>query len=813
MRSSQRILEVMFLCMSLLSGLLLAVSLGSSHYFVIGGLGAVLAMVLVDWARWFRMPSLVANLLSFGVLYLSMRGFFTSETTGQLGAVANLLVYLQMLLLLQDKTPRQYWQLMVLSFLQVVVASVFHIQLEGGLLFLAYMAASAIFLSMLTAVNQGHTARQTLQRPPVNWLGWSRRPSLQASALIPEVALDVPAERLNTIHKTLKHVGAWILTCLVFAAVLFVLIPRSDTPWYTGKSVGLTMPGASRRMDLDPRGKITLNYAPVLKAVFRRSPRGRNLQLEEPPYFRSMALGSLVVENGNSVWRAPYDRIYSFSWEGLESPPPPQRSLWCQVMQEPNADSTIHTIEPLAEDPDFPLSGRAVYSSELSVIRRSESDSTTELLPFEFSFRIATDRENRFLDSFPYQHVSWQDPARTMTADGLEREWLTSLEPDRYPGLIGIARKEVAGLGSTNHYEIAKRLEAWFLAPGRFTYSLDYSAVVRREGVDSIEDFAVNHRSGHCEMFASALAVMLRSQGIPCRIATGFYGGNLNEVDRSYRFTGGHAHAWVEAFLAPEYCSEERILSGAASFGGAWLRLDPTPPSDLRDVSASGSDAINLARNLWNEYVLRLESTRPVSWSEAASSAIAGALDLSNWSYAVQVASLDVSARPGLYLSTVLPGILILGLAIAIRYWKKTGQGFSASIVRPGLSRIRRLLGNTLGVVAPRLGKWIRGETSQEIWFFDRLNQLLERHGIRREPQQTYLEFAEASAKNLGNRPGSARIHELLLVLTGRFQQVRFGGTELASLDSRQLEQDLESLGELLEAPGPGSGPAQRSGS
>ena len=78
---------------------------------------------------------------------------------------------------------------------------------------------------------------------------------------------------------------------------------------------------------------------------------------------------------------------------------------------------------------------------------------------------------------------------------------------------------------------------------------------------DPLETFLFERKSGHCEYFASALAIMLRMDGIPARVVNGFLGGEYNETGEYWVIRQSHAHAWVE-FLTSQ---------------GEWQRLDATP--------------------------------------------------------------------------------------------------------------------------------------------------------------------------------------------------------------------------------------------
>lgn len=90
-----------------------------------------------------------------------------------------------------------------------------------------------------------------------------------------------------------------------------------------------------------------------------------------------------------------------------------------------------------------------------------------------------------------------------------------------------------------------------------------YSTQGGHDRAAPLEDFLFGRREGHCEYFASAMVILLRSVGIPARPANGFYGGAYNEYGRFYAVRQADAHAWVEVYFP----------------GYGWLTFDPTPPS------------------------------------------------------------------------------------------------------------------------------------------------------------------------------------------------------------------------------------------
>ncbi len=116
-------------------------------------------------------------------------------------------------------------------------------------------------------------------------------------------------------------------------------------------------------------------------------------------------------------------------------------------------------------------------------------------------------------------------------------------------------------------YDKAKAVEAW-LSSSAFSYSLDVPAY---GGSNPINEFLLKGRRGHCQLFATAMALMLRSQGIPTRVVSGYRGGDWNESDKSYLVLQSHAHLWVEVYI----------------IGHGWLPFDPSPQADRFELIRS----------------------------------------------------------------------------------------------------------------------------------------------------------------------------------------------------------------------------------
>jgi transglutaminase-like putative cysteine protease len=123
-----------------------------------------------------------------------------------------------------------------------------------------------------------------------------------------------------------------------------------------------------------------------------------------------------------------------------------------------------------------------------------------------------------------------------------------------YAGLFERARA-VAGQTSSP-YAATVALETWFRTTGGFTYSEQPGST---PGLPPLVGFVVDTKTGYCQHFAGAMALMLRLLGIPARVAAGFVPGHYH--DGVWRVTDHEAHTWVEAWFH--------------SYG--WLPFDPTP--------------------------------------------------------------------------------------------------------------------------------------------------------------------------------------------------------------------------------------------
>ena len=121
---------------------------------------------------------------------------------------------------------------------------------------------------------------------------------------------------------------------------------------------------------------------------------------------------------------------------------------------------------------------------------------------------------------------------------------------------------------------------------------------------DPVANFLFERKMGHCEYFASSMAVMLRTLGIPSRVVNGFRGGIYNDITGTYIVRARDAHSWVEAYF-PEY---------------GWYAFDPTPGGAQAAVGGINRAFLYLdaMREFWHEWVVNYDPGHQASLAVSA---------------------------------------------------------------------------------------------------------------------------------------------------------------------------------------------------
>lgn len=750
----ERVLQICVAALAALGAVLLGIGERTSLMALLACYVSASSVYLTDFKGWLRLSQSQANLLAGGGVLWAAWSIGGQDISSWLLPVANLCTWLQFILQYQRKYERHYWMLIVLSLLQAAVATALSYDLIFGAAMLAYLpvGVTTLLLFFLYREMRRHTrADQPLESP------------------------DVPAEpvfddelRLSIV---LRHVGVVCVTTLILTATAFLAVPRlGRASWQAGTPIAQRMVGMSEDVSLGQAGFVNENPEAVMRVSFFDEATGEPYAVTDSLLFRGLHFAR--YEKGD--WhQGPKGRV-----DRLDVRPGPEGAVLQEITIEPLQSEVLFSIHPFIK---HETNDELLYNRRRQQLMRSDSRTSTQ-----FRYNLLT---TGLHDGRQYAFVPCLDPAD-------DRQLFAELpQAELFPHLIELARDLVADLPADDHYARARRLESHLRYSGDFTYSLN---LMREDpSIDPLEDFLVNTQQGHCQYFASALTLMLRSVGIPARLVVGFKGGEWNHLGHFYQVRQLHAHAWVEAYMPPEMLPDDRPPSSDGWQRGGWLLLDPTPGVGRQLANASIGfnfmalrQAIDYLRYLWSGFIVGMDASRQFELfyrplGERVVAFFRGLFDPAQWR--VWIADWMGALRRGDvgWFGTTWRLALLLAIILGL------GQ-----LVWLGLRRMAR-------------GRWwrhwaavLRGdESASSIEFYRRLESLLADHGLIRLPQQTQQEFALAVGSLLSDRSATRGVATVPLRVTEVFYRVRFGGRDLDKTESEVVEQSLFDLKAALSAP------------
>ncbi|MFN2414327.1 MAG: DUF3488 and DUF4129 domain-containing transglutaminase family protein, partial [Pyrinomonadaceae bacterium] len=314
--------------------------------------------------------------------------------------------------------------------------------------------------------------------------------------------------------------------------------------------------------------------------------------------------------------------------------------------------------------------------------------------------------------------------------------------------------------GARNAYDAARAVEAHL---NRNAYGGDYrySLEMRAGGADPLSDFLLNVRAGHCEYFATAMAVMLRTLGVPARIVNGFQPGEYNAAADAFVVRQADAHSWVEVYFAQE---------------DAWVAFDPTP-ADGRPAGTSGTGLAGSLRRYADAFEL-FWIQHVVAYDRQGQRTLARTLSSQISSYRM-AASESADGLGALFAAWT--GGRGRGLASVLGAVASPAVFVPASLLLAGVGLLwlrRRGLA--------RVGRGAKGggeaAAAAVVEFYARMSASLASRGLSRRPEQTPLEFAEAV--------GAPEV----LSITNAYNRVRFGARDLTGAEAEEVERQLLTL-------------------
>lgn len=740
-------------------------------------IAAMLSVWLTDVKGWFSLSRMVAGLASIAALAVSLSWPVEWEKVPLITAVADFLVYVQVIHLFQRKQPRIYWALIRFSVLQVVVAALLVQGAFFGMLLVVYLltALGAVVLLFLHCERIRHPGSAGLP-PAQSAPRWPLAGQVAQFASPPPGPIRVQRE----LFRQLLRIG---VATIALSVPVFLTVPRiGQSAW---RGVGMAprhVVGFSDRIALGELGRVIQSPEEVLQIRFAAESGKERYWVHGEVYLR----GAVVTEYQNGQWSNRPGR--SRDLPDLLALPPrpigrPVVRQWIHV--EPMFREELFCVWPFAalatgaRDPRLQfdrLTGRLSRKSDYKFV--------------EFEFELATTAFEGGVQSLLYPN---EEPLSDLDlADLLQMPG----EPGRsaLPSLVDLAGRWTAVMRfpAEDRANRARFLEGRLRDSGEFAYSLKGQG--RDPKIDPIEDFVSNNPRGHCEYFATALVLMLRSQRIPARMVIGYRTGEWNDLGGFFQVRQLHAHTWVEAYLRPGDLPA-RLAKDPEWAGGAWLRLDATPASGASEIAGAWRHGVGRALDwldfLWSHYVLDMDRSRQHE--------------------AIYAPALETLQQLGKTLTDAgwwkeRFGKLTQALGLSGR-----GEGGAASVLRLievwvlamllllaiGYGAHRFLLVPALEALSGRPRRAAR-RAPVRVEFYRRFEAVLARRGLVRPASRTQREFAVRAGQELAQRAGDSRLALLPVRVAEAFYRVRFGG---AILDKQEREAVEQALTQLERAP------------
>ncbi len=719
------------------------------------------------------MGETLARVLGFLALLAASLEFFGDSPEAKLLAGIHLMVYLTWIVLLQQKSNYRYWLLLTLTMMHVAVGSVLTNATWYGLFMIVYLFGAIWTLSVfsLYRVAQDFAAIE----PGAETQSIPDPSSTPTGQVFNAVRFEDNANWISM--RLVSGVSMTSLAGLFVGLAFFVLIPRV----WVGAALGISdesLPAALRRkvtglateIRLGDMGPILESNDPVLK--LRIFDNQTNSRIDPQAYAERLGLreplfaGAMLTEYAEGRWRP--ERGFSTSVILGASPKDAKPAVGATVRQEIRLERIGTNV--------LPCIGRAVAMRDPAGDRcgRIRSDSIVtrrdwfEILPGAVDYVAYTE--------LPSGEVR-DRPALDSSFLGQVKTYLTRCGnvPEELERLRALARQLVeteqqkAGEPLTD-VQKARVIESYLRDSGEFQYSL--TAQVVDANADPVEDFLFHRHAGHCQYFASALGLMLRSVDIPTRLVTGFKGGE-ELSDGALNVEKRYAHVWVEAWI------DNRT----------WMTFDATP-EDGRTESVT---AIGTKRTLWTIMTAKLagiweSNVLDISYERQESNIYQPLREM--FDSVVQFLR-DFWASPRTTLTSVLaivldprnwltvPGVIVLSTLVGLLW-----------LLRRKSVWFRRLLAwmwrtksvNPVEAQRPR------------VEFYERFVRLMQSHGRTRQMTQTQREFVREIATDLSGRLSDSSLSGGLQSIGDLFYRVRFGAGELTERERSKLDDLLAQL-------------------
>lgn len=719
---------------------------------VAGGVGPVLSLVFaavlgLSWrlseTRWqlSERAGMVVVLLALPAFYLdwSIQREGAVDAAAQVYAGVSALVHFTLLLssikLLQVKSDRDWLFLYLISFFEVLLAA----GLSASPTFLLSLSLY-VFTALLAVVC--FELRKSARVVPQSE---SRLLVANKPGLLRRSRAGQRPKGARALRRLPLAAACLFLAIFGLALPIFLITPRAaeNMLLVPGGAASSGFTGFSDRVTLGDIGRLNESNQLVMRVRVEAPARATNLPLR----WRGVAL----------------DHFDGRNWSQTDEHTPyvhPDDNLFKLGTTEDITRLTTQTffVEPIDTPVIFAAPRALALQGAFPYVRRDREDGlvTRPHTAERVTYTVHSDTH----EPAPDQLRAEQARLPTANTPNLRRPFNDYLQlPASLDTRVGSLAVMVASQArARNAYDTARAIEA-HLSGNAYGGEYRYSLEMRAKGPDPLSDFLFNVRAGHCEYFATAMAVMLRTLRVPARLVNGFQPGEYNAAADAYTVRQADAHSWVEVYFAE---------------ADAWVTFDPTP-ADGRPAGTSGSgltgqlrryaDALEL---FWIQHVVAYDRQGQRVLARTISSRInsfsRGASDSADGLGALFAAWFGGSGG---------------GLSVALGY---VASPFALAPATLLLAGVGLLWLRRRGLAGRRSKRGGEEAARAVVEFYERMTATLAGRGIKRRADQTPLEFAETV--------GTPEV----LAVTRAYNRVRYGAQALTRAEAEEVERHLQRI-------------------
>jgi transglutaminase-like putative cysteine protease len=521
-----------------------------------------------------------------------------------------------------------------------------------------------------------------------------------------------------------------VLLILAGATAVFFLLPRMSAGYWGGYTYGTDLStGFSDKVQLGRIGQIQQSNAVVMHVQIQGDKHG-----EYELHWRGVSLANFDGKN----WSNPRgffdmspepDGSFTVPWlsqgigatYGSQSKPAPAHRIHYRVVMEP-IGTNVFFLAPW---------GRRITGA----YRMLAVDSGGGIYDGDNQHPVSAYEADSDLD---------QASPRELRAAG-------TAYPDyaaRYlqlPASLDLRIPRLAAqvtASSPNNYDKAAVLESYLNTHYGYTLQLLRSPVA-----DPLANFLFERKQGHCEYFASSMAVMLRTLHIPSRVVNGFRSDEFNDVTGNYVVRAKNAHSWVEAYFP----------------GYGWITFDPTPGGAVATPQGWERAMLYLdaAQSFWRDWVVSYDTSHQYILGKAAMGGTRSSWEgFETWAK-LRYARLLNSVRQSQHSAEKAPTRWIAESTAAVLILLLLGN----------VGRIVRMIRAHGLRVHPERSP----DLAASMWY-ERMSRSLARRGLKKSAAQTPKEFVDV----IPDEP----LRESMGRFTEAYESARFGNS---SDDARRL--------------------------